>query len=153
VKIPELARVAAAMVGLLAMPSRRSNEEQGPSEAEALALVAKIRNALRTKAEAAGLRGLEEKTGHARGYLSHLFSGTIKNLTLQQVFELLLALDIPFETFFSEIFERDAAPPAAGLSRDELFGLVDAYMERRSGAAPEKPAKMKPKAAGLKSGK
>jgi hypothetical protein len=76
--------------------------------------------------------------------LSHLFAGTIKNLTLQQVFELLLALEIPVTAFFAEVI-GEGAPPAGGLSRQELLDLVDAYMERRSSAAPKPPKAKKPR--------
>lgn len=120
------------------MPRRPLDLNAEELQVRASVLVDRIRIALRAKADAAGLRTLEEKTGRGRGYLSHLFNGAIKNLTLQQVFELLVALGILPASFFAEVLGEGAAP-GGGLSRDELFDLVDAYMERRSAATTLQP--------------
>ena len=50
-------------------------------------------------------RRLEERNGFQRGYLSQVLKGRIQ-LTVRHLFGLLLALDLPPERFFAEIFNK-----------------------------------------------
>lgn len=114
----------------------------------------KLRRAVRESGSTQ--RNVEEANGFSRGYLSQVLQGHV-TLTARHVFGILLALQVPPDTFFSrlyggdrrarhehlsEIRERMAVYDAA-LEQLERKGLItpgnETHSDRRAKPAPRRP--------------
>jgi len=111
-------------------PARVEREAKEMSEA----LLAALQQAVRRSG--VELKELSARTGRADGYFSHLFKGRI-NLSAENVFTVLLAIDVSPAAFFSGLYGQER-PQQSETEEDEFEKRVLRAMERYGIVPPKR---------------